>query len=446
MQPRADNRRSNGSRSADQNVNFAAVARRYVYVTDADQFWDRKARILVKPRAVVRRHADQFKPDENLMGRLLDRGGADKADVTAFLPGRPEIVVDDGVAQLNLWRPRGRQPRPGSARPFIRHVEYLLDGDPAAVGFVLDWLACLVQNPAVKPASALLLIGPPGVGKNVFARFAAEAVGTPNARTLNASDLYSSFNDWIAATHLAVVDEMAVGGDAAALARIKSYVTAERITVNPKGRPAYERSNHASFLLLSNDDDALKIAADDRRFFVWRSRAKPKTANYYARLLRWLDGGGRDRVLNFLLCRDLSRFNPFARPPATAARAELAEQGRSDDQTYLADAIAAGDAPFDRDLISVQHVLDYLRLHRNIRFTAKQTGAALRGAGAVELGQKRIGGGKLRLWALRDVDHWRNASEADIAGAYRRPGEEAPQQPATALAMPTRRKAADGDV
>ena len=368
-----------------------------------------------------------------------------KVDSVTFLPGGPEIIEGHDGRRLNRWRPRDFAPAAGSARPFLDHIAYLFDGDGTAIGFVLDWLAHLVQKPAVKLSSTLLLTGGQGTGKNALADMVAELVGRHNAVTINASDLYSNFNDWICQAHLVVVEEMACTGDRAATARLKSYVTAGEVLVNPKGLPAYRSANHANFILLSNDDDAASLDPGDRRYFVWRSKAQPRPSRYYARLKAWFSAGGAARVLGYLQSRDLSRFDPYARPPATAAREDLITQGRPAAVTFMTDALMAGDAPFRHDLLVINEVIDYMRERHNLRVTTKQVGLVLRQAGAVELGQKRVGGAKPRVWAVRNPARWKSAGEEEIAAAYRSPWDESAAAVPVASTQPTRFRTVDVD-
>jgi hypothetical protein len=149
-------------------------------------------------------------------------------------------------------------------------------------------------------------------------------------------------------------------------------------------------------------------------------------------------GGGYGRVLRFLLDRDISRFSPFAAPPRTASRAELAGQGLSDAETYLANALEAAEAPFACDLVVINHVCDYLGTAGRTRVTARAVAHFLRTHGAEELGQKRIGSTKPRVWAVRNVAEWKCASEEAIADAYLRPGSTPGGQPQS-MVQPVRR-------
>ncbi|MEI5617276.1 hypothetical protein WB403_50155, partial [Streptomyces brasiliscabiei] len=76
--------------------------------------------------------------------------GCERADCVTFLPGAPGIIRPAGEAGpilLNMWTPPEIKAAPGTVTPLLDHLWYLLDQDPAAVEFVLDFLAHLVQHP-----------------------------------------------------------------------------------------------------------------------------------------------------------------------------------------------------------------------------------------------------------------------------------------------------------
>lgn len=176
-----------------------------------------------------------------------------------------------------------------------------------------------------------------------------------------------------------------------------------------------------------------QIDPDDRRFFVWRTQAPPRPPEAYADLVSWLNRGGDGIVLDFLLTRDLAGYSPHARPPATNSRTDLLTASLSPVEQFLRDAFNSGEPPLDRDVTTVRHVQEYLTRQTRYHPSPKEIGRILRALGATELGQKRIGTKKPHLWALRDHDRWKAASEREI-------GLHMPDAPIP-TPMPTRRSA-----
>lgn len=69
----------------------------------------------------------------------------------------------------NLWRGFAVEPsNSGSCERFLAHLrENVAQGNPEHARWILGWLADLVQRPAYKPGTSLVLRGPQGVGKTM---------------------------------------------------------------------------------------------------------------------------------------------------------------------------------------------------------------------------------------------------------------------------------------
>ncbi|MFV3131121.1 primase-helicase family protein [Niveispirillum sp. KHB5.9] len=394
----------------------------YLYVVILHRFLHRVTGQLLLAPAVLNAHM------RNLPRRISAAefffgpdNPVETVDGVTFSPGQDDIVEEDGLRKANLWVRPAIRPTEGSARPFLDHISYLFECGKV-IDAVLNFLAFLVQHPGEKPAWAVLLIGGQGIGKSLLGGMLAKLFGERNVQVITAEQLRSSFNPWISKAHLVVVNEIPGPGDRQAAAQLKSYITDPTITVNEKNIPTYSIRNRASFFLISNEDDAARLDPDDRRFLVWKSKAQKKPGSYYKWLMRWFNQGGAERVLHFLMTRDLADFNPHAAPPRTRARGELAMDSRDDVQAYLQNAFDAGEPPFKHDLVVGNHVINHLNEVRRMKVTPKALSKFFRSIDAVEVGQKRmLDGTKPRVWAIRQHERWKAASEEEIAEAYRTP-------------------------
>jgi hypothetical protein len=323
---------------------------RYIYVKIRDQLFDRQTRDFLSVRAVVRAHAHEV-PDGTSIQHLLLSGpdAVKKTDGLTFWPGQPEIVTEDGGNRLNLWRRPDLSPREGSVMPFLHHVGRIFDGDETAISFVLDFFAHLVQLPDQKMRFVPLIIGGQGTGKSMLANMACGLVGRDNTQLLTPSQVVADHNDWAQRAQLVIVHELVSDDSRTTSSRMKELITEDTIHVNPKGVAAYQQRNRANFILLSNEDDPAKLDPNDRRYFVRKSKAeKPFSRHYHSRLWAWFMGGGRERVLHYLLTRDLSGFDPFRAPPRTAGRAALVAASRDQNYDYLRDKLDAVEDPAPR--------------------------------------------------------------------------------------------------
>jgi hypothetical protein len=104
------------------------------------------------------------------------------------------------------------------------------------------------------------------------------------------------------------------------------------IRINRKGVEEYDIPNVLNVAVTSNHEGAIALAEDDRRFDVVGTvmavgGTEAETGTYYAALHRWYGAGGREAVAGYLMGRDVSAFNPNARPPMTVAKNMMAREG-----------------------------------------------------------------------------------------------------------------------
>jgi hypothetical protein len=147
-------------------------------VKSINAFWDRQARSVFELEAVRNMHGHEMPPDPKndfdpmsplhvlLHGALGD--SCNKVDQITFVPGEKEIIQEGNSIALNIWTKPKLVPVEGNASPFLSHVEYILDGDAPATNHVLNYLAHLVQRPAEKIKSTVLIVGTFGIGKSAI--------------------------------------------------------------------------------------------------------------------------------------------------------------------------------------------------------------------------------------------------------------------------------------
>ena len=179
--------------------------RRYVFVASHDMLWDLTARQFIRSRAAFNQHRNEFPADCEHSLDVLFRGpdAVRKVDAVTYRPGANVVVEEHGAQKLNLWAPTALDPVPGDVAPFLDLAAHVLDGDEVATNFVLDYFAHLVQHPGIKIASAILIIGKPGIGKSLIGRVLTELVGVHNAVRVGPREFAANFNEWIEANRAA---------------------------------------------------------------------------------------------------------------------------------------------------------------------------------------------------------------------------------------------------
>jgi hypothetical protein len=127
---------------------------------------------------------------------------------------------------------------------------------------------------------------------------------------------------------------------------MKAYTAAppDVLRVDEKNLREYAVPNVCGVIITSNHKtNGIHLPADDRRHFVaWSSLTKGDFAgDYWNRLYAWYADGGTERVAAYLADLDLTKFDPKAPPPKTAAFWEIVAAGSAPEDAELNDAIDA---------------------------------------------------------------------------------------------------------
>jgi energy-coupling factor transporter ATP-binding protein EcfA2 len=142
--------------------------------------------------------------------------------------------------------------------------------DKVARAWLIDQMRLSIQRPAVKPGNAIVLIGRQGTGKSTFYRIWKSILGDSNAAYLGGG-LNSAFNDVMVKSLLIGWDEFEINHhkDVKEYNLLKTWITEPRISVNPKGKPAFEVNSYHRFVFTSNSMRPISLPPEDRRFFIY---------------------------------------------------------------------------------------------------------------------------------------------------------------------------------
>jgi hypothetical protein len=291
---------------------------------------------------------------------------------------------------------------------FLAFIEHLLPDEEERTWF-LDWLAHKHRAPDI-PGVAVIMVaageqGPVyGAGRGMLRDILARLMGERYVRAID-FDVFSGrsaqgvYTDWAAYATLVTVSESKDTPESgrwtaqrAVYERIKEIVDPRptRRTFMRKGQPAFEATCFASYLIFSNNRDALQIPAGDRRVTALRNGDKlaPHKA---AALQAWMDMPGNIAALaRALEARDIDGFNAYE-PLPTTTKDVMQELARSE----LDDA--------------------YDAVRRRIGPTRLFTGEQVRTAVLVELGDS-IGSDTIRHQVTRKL-----RADATYVGAQLQP-------------------------
>jgi hypothetical protein len=266
-------------------------------------------------------------------------------DTLKYKPGQERIVNDGDQSYFNLWRGWGCEPLAGDASYF---TEWLEDAFPSDVerGYFLDWWAYQLQYPGIKLNTALMLVGPSGVGKGWMASIAERIFGGDNTWKCNLSDLESRFNSGLGAAQLMVIEEADVAGGVKVYNVLKDMITNEHLRYERKGVDAVKIDNCLNIFLNSNHIGVLQLDEFDRRFAILEitNEAIANDAMYWEPRWEWIREGGAASVFGYLLRRDVSAFNPHGEAPWSQAKADMIESTHHPLDTWVRDYVKRGEA------------------------------------------------------------------------------------------------------
>jgi hypothetical protein len=286
-----------------------------------------------------------------------------RVDSVTWHPGEGEIIFDR-IAVRDGWVPEPGERTfntympptslPGDAAQATRWVDHLNTLYPDEADRITAWLAHRVQYPGIKPNYCQVLAGDPGIGKDMLLVPMRDAVGPWNCVEIQLHNLGSAFNDFQACVLLRI-SEARDSGDGTTRGRIDRYTLNDRMKpllasppesfrLNRKWEPEYPAFNICGVVITTNHDDALYVTPDDRRYDAHKSRCKAAdfSPEFFKGFFHWYEHeGGIGHVVAYLRAYDLSKFNPHAAPPKTAAFWNMVAVDLGPEHDDLEDALDA---------------------------------------------------------------------------------------------------------
>lgn len=272
-----------------------------------------------------------------------------------WAPGRTMVIADkliadggwinrQGCSVFNLYRAPTIRPAAGDASPWVRHIEYVFEGEAS---HIIKWLAQRVQRPEQKINHALVLGGPQGIGKDTMLEPIKQAIGPWNFTEVSPIQMLGRFNGFVKSVILRISEARDLGDvDRYGFYEHTKTLTAappDVIRVDEKHLREHAVLNVCGVIITTNNKDSMHLPADDRRHFVaWSTRTKDDfKPNYWNALYGWFADGGTAIVAHYLATLDLSDFDAKAPPPKTQAFWEMVDSSRAAEDAEMADAIDA---------------------------------------------------------------------------------------------------------
>lgn len=281
-----------------------------------------------------------------------------------YAPGEGVLVARDGLVYGNTWI-NHRPDLSGSdiisdrdIAPWLDHCRTLIE-EPAELEHVLNVMAFKVQHPNIKINHAVLHGGDEGSGKDTMWAPFLWAIGGEhqhNRSIIETKGLDSQWGYGLQA-EVVILNELKEpeAKERRALAnKLKPIIAAppETITINRKGLHPYEMLNRLLVIAFTNDAVPITIPSQDRRWFCVWSRAPRMDEDEAVKMWAWYKREGFAKIAAWMHQRDVSAFNPAAKPPVTEWKLNMVEHGMSMTESSIVDMIHSRIAPFNRGVIA----------------------------------------------------------------------------------------------
>jgi hypothetical protein len=209
------------------------------------------------------------------------------------------VAVDsDGQAWLNTYAPPahaagGLEDGDGAGDDddaaesvWVRFLTHLVPDARERVWFEM-WLAAKVQKPWLPNCGVVMVAETHGTGRGTLFDVLGAVLGERHVSPVTSTELMGGggqgqYTDWLADALMVTCDELLAGNDAGGsmewkrrdvYERLKTLVDprTRRVRIVRKGLPGYDTEVFASFLMATNNPNALPLAEQDRRFAILRN-------------------------------------------------------------------------------------------------------------------------------------------------------------------------------
>lgn len=222
-----------------------------------------------------------------------------------FAPKRDMVAtaaMPTPEAAYNLYVGTNITPRRGNCDLILAHIFNIwCDGDQVAYQYVICWLARMLQNPGKQGKTVIVLRSGEGTGKNIIMDIFDRYFGAHSVMLTKPEDL-SGFNDHLGLSVFVFLNEALWGGNKSVEGTMKSTITDDILLVERKYLPKFKCRNCTHIMVATNNDWAVPVGIDDRRFLILdASESRKGDFEYFTALAEHITAGGQEAFIYYLL-------------------------------------------------------------------------------------------------------------------------------------------------
>lgn len=169
---------------------------------------------------------------------------------------------------------------------FKKHCSFLTGYHKQGEEYLISYLADIIQNPTKAPQTSILFKSKQGYGKDKLFDIMEKVIGFQYfCRTENIEDVLGSFNTPIKDKLICCINELEGKDGWDYRDKLKGLITKTNIIINEKKLKQYTQKNCLRVFIMSNRTNPIEIAADDRRFVVFKAHYKKPDYSYFENLV-----------------------------------------------------------------------------------------------------------------------------------------------------------------
>jgi hypothetical protein len=255
-----------------------------------------------------------------------------------FDPVRPGHY--DG--NYNIFSGFSLLPKKGDCSLYWKHVkEVVCDNNETHYQYIRKWMSFVIKKPDYL-ATAIVLRGLQGTGKNKFVEYFGQIFGKYFLTITSLDHIVGRFNSHLQNAYLVLANEAIWGGNKKEVGALKSIITDPTIFIEAKGKDGFQIKNCRHLIVCSNEDWAVPMDLDDRRFFVLDVSSKHKEDfSYFRDLETQMSNGGVEALLYDLQEENIENFD-LRLMPQNDAGFDIKMKSASSSEQYIYEALKAG--------------------------------------------------------------------------------------------------------
>ena len=290
----------------------------------------------------------------------------------------------------------------------------------------LDWYSYPLQSPGKKIRHAIIMQSDEfQLGKGSLFDLHRDMLGLHNTRKIELEEALDKGKGYLINAQTVLIDEAKSSGSWSEKSKLintlKTIITEGSIGVRQLYKEYSEQDTCTNYWINTNHRDAFALPYNEVRYWVYFSPGKRNQELldqfHDARANHNLAEG----VLQELLNRDLTKFNPLAPAPWTSYRDEMSQLSDRPLNDYIKESFEQGVHPFDRDMLTTAELFDYIRIEKRVKVTReRELAKALESIGAIKKAGCPVStiGKRVTIWILQNKENFKNLTAAELGAKY----------------------------